>query len=117
MLSNTALFVLCFLLHFYRRISIEIRSFSCLFVSRAFGSASNCNANEMLSSSCLAVSFVFDSTSKYKAIIIISYNCLPMMGLGDVDFGVGETNKNTEFGLGPWTAVGRKLLSNGIGCC
>ena len=40
-----------------------------------------------------------------------------MMGLGDVDFGVGETNKNTEFGLGPWTGVGRKLLSNGIGCC
>ena len=38
------------------------------------------------------------------------------MGLGAVDFGVGETNKNTEFGLGPWTGVGRKLLSNGIGC-
>ena len=33
-----------------------------------------------------------------------------VMGLGVVDWWVGERNKNTEFGVGPWTAVGRKLL-------
>ena len=28
------------------------------------------------------------------------------MGLGAVVCWVGETNKNTEFGLGPWAGVG-----------
>ena len=32
------------------------------------------------------------------------------MCLGAVDLWLGETNKNTEIGLGPWTAVGRKLV-------
>ena len=40
-----------------------------------------------------------------------------VMGLGAVDLWVGETNKNAEFGLDPWTAVGRELWSNGTGCC
>ena len=40
-----------------------------------------------------------------------------VMELGAVDLWVGERNKNTEFGMGPWTAVGRKLLCDGIGCC
>ena len=31
------------------------------------------------------------------------------MGLGAVDLWVGETNTNTEFGLGPWAAERRKL--------
>ena len=39
------------------------------------------------------------------------------MGLGAVDFWVGETNRNIECGSDPWTGVGKKLLSNGIGCC
>ena len=40
------------------------------------------------------------------------------MVFGVVGFGVEETNKNnTEFEVGPWTEVGRKLWSNGIGCC
>ena len=39
------------------------------------------------------------------------------MGLGAVDLWVGETNKNAEFGLDPWTTVGRELWSNGTGCC
>ena len=39
------------------------------------------------------------------------------MGLGAVDLWVGERNKNTEFGMGPWTAVRRKLQGNGVGCC
>ena len=30
---------------------------------------------------------------------------------------VRETNKNSEFVLGPWTAVGKELWSSGIGCC
>ena len=34
-----------------------------------------------------------------------------VMVLGVVEVWVGETNKNTEFGLGPWTAVGRNMLS------
>ena len=33
------------------------------------------------------------------------------MGLGAVDFWVGETNKGIEFGLGPRAAVGRSMLS------
>ena len=40
-----------------------------------------------------------------------------VLGLGVVDFWVGETSKHTEFGVGPWTEMGRKLWSNGIGCC
>ena len=32
------------------------------------------------------------------------------MGLGAVDEWVGETNKNTEFGVGLWTAVERQLV-------
>ena len=39
-----------------------------------------------------------------------------IMGLGAVEFWVGGTTKNPEFGLGPWTAVGRGLWSNGFGC-
>ena len=40
------------------------------------------------------------------------------MGLGAVDFvGLGKKfKKQTEFGLGPWTAMRRNMLSNGIGC-
>ena len=36
------------------------------------------------------------------------------MGLDDVDLWVRERNKNTEFGLGPWTAVGRKLVESWV---
>ena len=36
-------------------------------------------------------------------------------GLGVVDLlWVGERNKNTEFGLGPWTAVRRKLVESWV---
>ena len=37
------------------------------------------------------------------------------MGLGAVDLWVGERKKNTEFGVGPWTAMKRALFCNGIG--
>ena len=33
------------------------------------------------------------------------------MGLGDVGLWVGETNK-TQSGLGPWTAVSRKVVES-----
>ena len=38
-----------------------------------------------------------------------------VMGLGAVDFWVREANKNSEFVLRPWTAVGKELWSSGIG--
>ena len=43
-------------------------------------------------------------------------NC-GVMGPGAVECRLEETNKNSELGLGPWTAVGRELWSSGIGCC
>ena len=36
------------------------------------------------------------------------------MGLGVLGLWVGERNKNTEFGLGPWTAVRRKLVESWV---
>ena len=40
-----------------------------------------------------------------------------VMVRGAVEFLFGESNKNSEFGLGPWTVVGKELWSNGTGCC
>ena len=40
------------------------------------------------------------------------------MGLGAVELWVrGKAFYTTAFGFGPRTAVGRKMLSSGIGCC
>ena len=35
------------------------------------------------------------------------------MGLDTVDLLAGERNKDTEFGLGPWTAVGTEMMGLG----
>ena len=37
------------------------------------------------------------------------------MGLGAVDLQVWERNKNTEFGMGPWTAVRKSNRVMGLG--